>query len=67
MRKGKCLVTLFAENFDIANKIELLSGDVILLAHGAHEIEMIEDCEILEVKQGPYAGPEDKTHVKVNK
>jgi hypothetical protein len=67
MRKGKCLVTLFAENFDITYKIELLSGDVILLAHGAHEIEMIEDCEILEVKQGPYAGPEDKTHVKVNR
>ena len=67
MRKGKCLVTLFSENFDIAYKIELLSGDVILLAHGPHEIEMIEDCEILEVKQGPYAGSEDKTHVKVNK
>lgn len=67
IRKGRCLVTLFSENLKMAHRITLLSGDVILLAHGAHEIEMIEDCEILEVKQGPYAGPEDKTHVKVNK
>ena len=37
-------------------------GDVILLAHGGHKIEVLEDAEILEVKQGPYAGPNDKTH-----
>jgi hypothetical protein len=35
-------------------------GDVILLAFGGHGFEMIEDSEIIEVKQGPYAGEADK-------
>jgi hypothetical protein len=33
---------------------------VILLAHGGHGFEMIEETEIIEVKQGPYAGDMDK-------
>ena len=39
----------------------LESGDVILLAFGGHGFEMIEDSEIIEVKQGPYVGEADKT------
>ena len=44
-----------------------MTGDVILLAHGGHEIVMNTECEILEVKQGPYAGPNDKTHLEIQK
>ena len=36
-------------------------GDVILLAFGGHGFEMLEPTEIIEVKQGPYAGDQDKT------
>ena len=61
VRAGKCRVELFDEFFKLTDAIELLAGDVILLAEGAHRIEMITECEILEVKQGPYAGEEDKT------
>ena len=39
----------------------LNAGDVILLAAGGHGFEMLEDSEIIEVKQGPYAGDQDKT------
>jgi len=39
----------------------LYAGDVILLANGGHGFEILEDCEIIEVKQGPYAGENDKT------
>ena len=42
----------------------LYSGDVILLAYGGHGFKMIEKSEIVEVKQGPYAGDSDKTHFK---
>jgi len=34
---------------------------VILLAFGGHGFEMLEATEIIEVKQGPYAGEQDKT------
>jgi hypothetical protein len=33
---------------------------VILLASGGHGFTMLEPTEIIEVKQGPYAGTEDK-------
>jgi hypothetical protein len=61
IRKGKCLVTIYDEHIQEIDKIELLDGDTILLSHGAHGIDMQTDCEILEVKQGPYAGDQDKT------
>jgi len=38
----------------------LYDGDTILLMACGHGFEMIEESEILEVKQGPYAGEEDK-------
>lgn len=37
------------------------AGDVVLLAEGGHGFEMLTDAEIIEVKQGPYAGEADKT------
>ena len=38
----------------------LYQGDVVLLAYGGHGLEMLEDSEMIEVKQGPYAGEMDK-------
>ena len=67
IRKGSCSVTLFDEKNVQTSLITLMSGDVILLAHGGHEIVMNTECEILEVKQGPYAGPNDKTHLEIHK
>ena len=67
IRKGSCSVTLFDEKNVQTSLITLMTGDVILLAHGGHEIVMNSECEILEVKQGPYAGPNDKTHLEIHK
>lgn len=39
----------------------LVAGDVVLLAGGGHGFEMLEPSEIIEVKQGPFAGDGDKT------
>lgn len=38
----------------------LEKGDVILLADGGHGFKMLEQSEIIEVKQGPYNGERDK-------
>jgi hypothetical protein len=49
---------------DMENYLEsriLNPGDVLLLAFGGHGFEMLEASEIIEVKQGPYAGDADKT------
>ena len=39
----------------------LCAGDVILLAYGGHGFQMLEPTEIIEVKQGPFSGDQDKT------
>jgi mannose-6-phosphate isomerase-like protein (cupin superfamily) len=39
----------------------LSAGDVILLIAGGHGFEVLEDLNMIEVKQGPYAGDQDKT------
>jgi len=39
----------------------LKTGDVILLCGGGHSLEMLEETSMIEVKQGPFAGDDDKT------
>ena len=54
IKKGKLRVDLYdARQQYIASRI-LVGGDVILLATGGHGFEVIEEVEIIEVKQGPY-------------
>ena len=48
------------ENKNYIESRILLSGDVILLSKGGHGFLMLEDTEMIEVKQGPYAGDQDK-------
>lgn len=41
-------------------------GDTVLLLDGGHGFKMFEDSKILEIKQGPYLGPdEDKEQLMV--
>lgn len=60
IRSGKVRVDFFDDNQKYLESTILCSGDVILLANGGHGFEMLEESQIIEVKQGPYAGDEDK-------
>ena len=61
IKSGRVRVDFYSESQDYLESIELTTGDVILLAFGGHGFEMLEPSEIIEVKQGPYAGDTDKT------
>ena len=61
IRKGKLRVDFYDDDKNYLESRILESGDVILLASGGHGFEIIEDVEMIEVKQGPYAGEMDKT------
>lgn len=58
---GVVRVDFYGEDQTYLQSTLLQAGDIILLAFGGHGFEIIEDAEILEVKQGPYAGDQDKT------
>jgi len=60
IKSGKIKIDIYNEDKVFFTSTELYAGDTILLAFGGHGIEVIEDSEIIEVKQGPYAGELDK-------
>ena len=64
IKSGKVRVDFYDNEKNYLESRILVSGDVILLAFGGHGFEMMEDSEIIEVKQGPYAGDADKTRFK---
>ena len=62
IKSGKVKVNFYDDNKNYLNKSTVLEeGDVILLAYGGHGFEVLEDLEMIEVKQGPYVGDRDKT------
>lgn len=60
VKSGRVRVDFYDKNDELDLGTILNAGDVILLADGGHGFEMLEASEIIEVKQGPYAGDEDK-------
>ena len=60
IRKGKLQVDFYSDEQKYLERRVLNSGDVILLIKGGHGFKVLEDLEMFEVKQGPYAGDEDK-------
>ena len=61
IKSGKVRVDFYDDEQNYLESRILNPGDVILLAHGGHGFVMLEESEIIEVKQGPYAGEKDKT------
>lgn len=61
IKSGKVRIDFFTDEQVYVESRILEQGDVILLAYGGHGFVMLEDTEMIEVKQGPYAGEEDKT------
>ena len=61
IKSGKVRVDYFDNNKNYLESRILNKGDVVLLSNGGHGFYMCEDSEIIEVKQGPYAGDKDKT------
>ena len=64
VKSGKVRVDFYDDDQNYLESKILKAGDVILLAFGGHGFEMLEVSEIIEVKQGPYAGEADKTRFK---
>ena len=60
IKSGRLRVDFYSPEQDYLQSTILEAGDVILLAQGGHGFEMLEATEIIEVKQGPYAGDRDK-------
>lgn len=61
IKRGKLRVDFYNDQKEYLESRLLEGGDVILLVTGGHGFEVLEEIEMIEVKQGPYVGEQDKT------
>ncbi|HUK22940.1 MAG TPA: hypothetical protein VLV49_00070 [Terriglobales bacterium] len=60
IKRGQLRVDFYDGQQNYLGSRILRGGDVLLLAAGGHGFEVLEEVEMIEVKQGPYAGERDK-------
>lgn len=60
IRRGKVLVEIYDQHNAYVSRVLLRDGDVILLLAGGHSLTMLTHVDMVEVKQGPYLGTDDK-------
>lgn len=60
VRKGTFLLDIYNDDRALVATRQLSLGDVMLMVGGGHGFRMLEDTVLLEVKQGPYTGVEEK-------
>jgi len=60
IRKGKLRVDFYTIEQEYRCSRILNRADVLLLIAGGHGFEVLEELNMVEVKQGPYAGDADK-------
>lgn len=66
IRRGALRVDFYDPAQNYLESSMLHAGDTILLATGGHGFEVVEEVEMIEVKQGPYAGDSDKTRFEAS-
>src|SRR3954465_7175359 len=62
VRSGRCEMDVYDDDQELVGTHELKTGDVMVMVGGGHGFRMLEDTVLLEVKQGPYYGPDEKAY-----
>lgn len=57
--KGKIKIDFFTEKKSIFKSIEASKGEVIIFISGGHSVHILENAEIVEVKNGPFIEDRD--------
>jgi hypothetical protein len=60
VRQGCCEVDIYNNDRRLVATRELREGDIMLMVGGGHGFRMVDDTILIEVKQGPYTGIDEK-------
>jgi mannose-6-phosphate isomerase-like protein (cupin superfamily) len=60
VRSGLCQIEIYDEQKNLVTTRDLYKNDVVLMVGGGHGFKIKEDTVLLEIKQGPYLGADDK-------
>ena len=64
VQRGKVRISFFTSGREYVGERLLSAGDTAILVSGGHGMEFDAECELIEVKQGPYCGAEDKVYFR---
>jgi hypothetical protein len=62
IQRGRCEMDVYDSSRHLVATREVRAGDIVVLLDCGHGFRMLEDTVLLEIKQGPYAGPGEKEH-----
>jgi mannose-6-phosphate isomerase-like protein (cupin superfamily) len=62
IRKGALRVDFYNDECIYLESTVIREGDILLIASGGHGFEVLEELEMIEIKQGPFVGEYDKSH-----
>lgn len=54
IEKGRVKITFYTDGWKEIGTRTLKAGDMVMLISGGHGFEMLEETEMIEIKQGPY-------------
>ena len=60
VRKGHCEIDIYDDEQILVETFEMKTGDVMVMVSGGHGFRMLENTVLLEIKQGPYIGIDEK-------
>ncbi|MBR6163313.1 hypothetical protein IKQ26_05460 [bacterium] len=63
IRKGTLRLDLYSKEREYLESTILSEGDVAILISGGHGLVCLDNVEMIEVKQGPYLGINDKIRI----
>jgi hypothetical protein len=60
VKQGSCILDVYSDDKELVASRKLAMGDLMLMVGGGHGFRMLEDTVLLEIKQGPYTGLDEK-------
>jgi mannose-6-phosphate isomerase-like protein (cupin superfamily) len=60
VERGRCEIDIYDSRRSLVATRLLTQGDIVVLLRGGHGFRMLEDTTLIEVKQGPYLGQDEK-------
>lgn len=64
VKSGVVDLHLYDSNWTFIKTCRLLKDDIAILVAGGHGFNVIDECQMIEVKQGPYIQEKDKEQLK---
>lgn len=66
IKSGKIKCDFYSDERKYLKSTIIATGDVLLLVSGGHGFKCLEETKMLEVKQGPYVGENDKVRFEAH-